>query len=59
MPRGIIDERTLAGWLSAPTEARASNLMAVGEDPLVPYADVEEHVRDTATGTLLAYSVRR
>ena len=50
MPRGIIDERTLSGWLSAPTEARASSLTAAGDDPLVLYADVEEHVQDTATG---------
>jgi hypothetical protein len=49
MPRGIIDERTLAGWLSAPTEARASSLTAAGDDPLVLYADVEEHVQDTVT----------
>lgn len=50
MVTGIIDERTLAGWLSAPTEARAASVTATGADPLVLYADVEEHVRDVASG---------
>jgi hypothetical protein len=50
MPEHIIDERTLAGWLSAPTEARAAAMTADGLDPFVLHADVEEHVQDSATG---------
>jgi hypothetical protein len=45
-----IDERTLAAWLSAPTEKRAENRRANGETPLIQRADVEEHVLDPATG---------
>jgi hypothetical protein len=50
VPRAITDERTLAGWLSAPTEARASRLAGSEPAPLVLYADVEEHVQDVASG---------
>jgi hypothetical protein len=45
-----IDERTLAAWLSAPTEKRAETRRADGETPLIQRADVEEHVLDPATG---------
>jgi N-6 DNA methylase len=51
MAARIIDERTLAGWLSAPTEARAKDLASNGQDPLIFFADVEEHVLHPETGT--------
>jgi hypothetical protein len=50
----IIDERTLAGWLSGPTERRAAVIRAsatAAPDVLVEHADVEEHVLDPLTGT--------
>lgn len=50
MPSGIVDERTLAGWLGAPTEARSSTMLQAGTTPLIYYADVEEHVLDATTG---------
>jgi hypothetical protein len=50
MAASIIDERTLAGWLSGPTEARASDIASKGEEPLILYADVEEHVKDASSG---------
>ena len=50
MAKDIVDERTLAGWLSAPTEARSIGLEASGQAPLIYFADVEEHVQDLATG---------
>ncbi|AWL33601.1 N-6 DNA methylase [Streptomyces anulatus] len=46
----IVDERTLAGWFSAPTEARAARLSSDGKDPVFFHADVEEHVQDPQTG---------
>ncbi|MET8225342.1 N-6 DNA methylase [Streptomyces sp. NPDC005301] len=48
--RNIVDERTLAGWFSAPTEARAARLVAEEKDPVFFHADVEEHVQDPETG---------
>lgn len=50
MPAQIVDERTLAGWLSAPTENRAARLQSENADALVLYADIEEHVKDPETG---------
>ncbi|RZU48741.1 N-6 DNA methylase [Krasilnikovia cinnamomea] len=51
MPGKITDERTLAGWLSAPTHSRASLASSTGKTPLILFADVEEHVLDVETGT--------
>ncbi|MBP8536393.1 class I SAM-dependent DNA methyltransferase [Streptomyces sp. MK37H] len=48
--RSIVDERTLAGWFSSPTESRAVRLAAEGKKPVFFYADVEEHVQDPQTG---------
>jgi len=42
MPGHIIDERTSAGWLSPPTEARVGAMTADGLDPFMLNADVEE-----------------
>ncbi|MCG7205152.1 Eco57I restriction-modification methylase domain-containing protein [Streptomyces arenae] len=46
----IVDERTLAGWLSSPTEARAARLLEEDKEPVFFHADVEEHVQDPETG---------
>ncbi|MFD8152150.1 Eco57I restriction-modification methylase domain-containing protein [Streptomyces sp. NPDC059720] len=48
--RTIVDERTLAGWFSSPTEARATRLLAENKEPVFFHADVEEHVQDPETG---------
>ena len=46
----IIDEGTLAGWLSTPTAMRARKRRLAGETVLIEHADVEEHVVDPVTG---------
>ncbi|WP_432110679.1 Eco57I restriction-modification methylase domain-containing protein [Streptomyces sp. YPW6] len=46
----IVDERTLAGWFSSPTEARAAKLEGEKVDPIFYHADVEEHVFDQDSG---------
>ena len=48
-----VDERTLVGWLGAATSTRASRHIAQGRAPLIRYGDVEEHVLDPASGTIL------
>ncbi|MFC9085488.1 Eco57I restriction-modification methylase domain-containing protein [Nocardiopsis dassonvillei] len=48
--KAITDERTLAGWFSAPTESRAEKLESDGIDPIFYHADVEEHVFDQSSG---------
>lgn len=50
VPQPIVDERTLAGWLSAPTEGRALRMQDAGTEVLIAYADIEEHVKDPQTG---------
>src|SRR5271163_1075382 len=53
MTRPIVDERTLAGYLIGPTELRARELAIQGGQPLVRFADIEEHVVDPDTGLTL------
>ena len=48
-PRPSIDERTLAGYLIGPTEERAREIESSSDDPLIRYADIEEHVVDPQT----------
>lgn len=50
VPQEIVDERTLAGWLSSPTEARAMRMQGAGAEPLIVFADIEEHTKDPSTG---------
>ena len=51
VPSGMIDERTLAGWLSGPTERRAA-AATVGTPVLIQTAELEEHVADPITGVV-------
>ncbi|MEO3757304.1 N-6 DNA methylase [Mycobacterium sp. B14F4] len=53
MARPIVDERTLAGYLIGPTELRARELSVQGGQPLIRFADIEEHVVDPQTGVTL------
>jgi len=57
VPRPIIDERTLAAWFSAPTEQRANQMRAQELTPRILFADIEEHVRDAASGRTLRCDV--
>ena len=50
MARPIVDERTLAGYLIGPTEQRARELALAGFEPLIRFADVEEHAVDPVSG---------
>jgi len=53
LPRDIIDERTLAGYLIGPTEQRAREVALGGAQALIRFADIEEHVVDpTSRATL-------
>lgn len=47
----ITDERTMAGWLAAPTESRAEARRERDEPVLIDRCEIEEHVTDPESGT--------